>query len=126
MSKIRQTIILILGMMAVLAGVFLGLTAPAVKMLSKCVSGYNLTMENNIMFLRQENWNKSQKCENAREAVLNLKLCYDAVDSRTFVPLEVIFTVARVVRSSTIGGDADRVIEVHNAACEEYPDSLVN
>lgn len=116
---------ILIGLIVFFVVIFLMITSPTVKLLSGCLSSYNLTVEKNITTAKQEKWNKETVCKNGQPAVLNLKSCYNAVSAKSVLPLDIVFTVAKILRPGSMGGDIKETIKLHNSSCSSYPETQI-
>lgn len=104
---------------------FLMITAPTVKSLSECLSSYNSIMANNITTAKQEKWSKETVCRNGQPPIINLQSCYSSVGAKSILPFDVVFTVAKIIRPGSMGGDIKEAIKLHNSSCLGYPETQV-
>lgn len=117
--------LILFGILILLIIAFLVLTAPTVKSLSSCLDEYNLKMDNNISIARQERWNKEMVCRNGKPAIVSLQSCYNSVSAQSILPLNIVFSVAKIIRPSSMGGNIKEAIKMHNSSCSDYPDAQV-
>jgi len=101
------------------------ITIPIVNSLSDCLSDYNSRIRSNILMAQQEKWNKETMCQEGKSALLELSSCYSFVDTQSFLSVDTVFQVAKIIRLGSIGGSVNEAIEIHNFSCADYPETQI-
>jgi hypothetical protein len=120
-----KVLLMFFALLALVTLLLFVLTIPTVGQLSDCISQYNLKIEENMAVAKQQRWNKQKVCVEGQPAVLELSDCYSSVEQKNIVPLDIVYTIARVIKPNLKVVSSKDAIGLHNSACSAYPETLV-
>lgn len=119
----KKIIILILIIFVLLCFSLIAISNQSVTRLSHCLEDLNKTLDKNIETATLEKWDREQVCINGNTALLNLSACYIETEKETRIPIEILEVAVNLlgVDSQTM----DDYMDMHNEACVDYPEHLV-
>lgn len=106
-----------------MAVVFVVVAVPIVKGLSVCLDKTTKEMKLDLTGEPQDIWSKRKACFETQEALTALASCYDEVGERSFIPLEVVEEIAKLVRPDFSG--LNEWINLHNTKCADFSRTLI-
>lgn len=83
----------------------------------------NLAIERNVQTATAERWNREKVCINGKTATENLKACYFKTEKETSIPFGLIESLAKIIKPNVL--TLEKAINIHNSACNNYPDLLI-
>ena len=117
--------LIFLGFVLFIVFIFFTVMTSTVNLLSKCLTDYNSTLSQLFSIAKKEKLNKEIVCANGRRAIVSLSSCYEDVRNQSIIPLDVVFTVSKLIRMRSTGGDMKDVTKMHNSSCIDYPESRI-
>ena len=85
---------------------------------------YNLSMGSILLASKNEQWSREKACEESKPFIDTFKFCNSQVRRQSIIPLELVYGLVKLIKPSIY---SDRgVIEIHNTACADHPDALIN